>query len=333
MRAPHAGFVVLLPLLLLVTACDKPVAIGESNDLVVGVPDPLWSAIADDVERSLAPPVFSVRDEEIFALTPIDPGSADWFDFRNIRRVLVIGEPADPWMAEALDRVDGGAPTPPAVAEARNVWAQGQSVTLVVVPPGSPPDAAEPLLREAGERLVNAYDDYSRGRMYVTGADSAAADSLLEADGFALVPPRVYRIASPAPGRVIFRNDNPDPSELIREIDVAWRPAREVSFTPEAALEWRAELATEVTEPPQVTDEQEVRSRRLELRDREIIEVQGIWSNPPDHWPAAGPFVTWMVRCPERVYLLNGWVYAPGRPKYEYLVQLRTLLSTFRCER
>jgi hypothetical protein len=31
------------------------------------------------------------------------------------------------------------------------------------------------------------------------------------------------------------------------------------------------------------------------------------------------------------VYLLDAWLYAPGRPKHEFMIQLSTILDTFRC--
>ena len=39
------------------------------------------------------------------------------------------------------------------------------------------------------------------------------------------------------------------------------------------------------------------------------------------------------VSCPEqdRTYLLDAWLYIPGRSKYEYVLQLETILDTFVC--
>jgi hypothetical protein len=31
------------------------------------------------------------------------------------------------------------------------------------------------------------------------------------------------------------------------------------------------------------------------------------------------------------MYLLDAWLYAPGKQKYEYMIQLQTILDTFRC--
>ena len=43
-----------------------------------------------------------------------------------------------------------------------------------------------------------------------------------------------------------------------------------------------------------------------------------------------------IVQCPaqNRTYFLDGWLYAPGGQRgtrYEYIVQLQTILDTFEC--
>ena len=101
-------------------------------------------------------------------------------------------------------------------------------------------------------------------------------------------------------------------------------------MTPEAAVQWRAELAAEYTQPPQVT-EQSAEFRSLQVGTRPALQVQGIWSNPPSEWPAAGPFITRLIDCPDRTFLLDAWLYAPGVPKYEYMYQLKTILDSFQC--
>jgi hypothetical protein len=320
----------LLPLAL--AACDKPIAIGSSNTVVVAARDSVWSALQDEIQDAVEPRIFTVRDERIFEVSAVDPQATDWGDFRLVGRVVVIGEAGDPWVDEALQEVDGPQPQAPSVAHARNVWARGQDVTIILLEPGAPPEAAADLVREAGRSMVQKYEAESRARMFATGADSAAADSLRLKHGFWLLAPTVYRVANPAENVVILRNDNPDPSRLIRQLHVAWRPADTTPISAEAALAWRADLASRYTQPPQETRSELAQTRELDQNGARALEIHGVWSNPPGDWPAAGPFITRMVRCPERTYLLDAWLYAPGAAKYPYMIQLETLLDSFRCD-
>ena len=74
----------------------------------------------------------------------------------------------------------------------------------------------------------------------------------------------------------------------------------------------------------------------FEYRGRPAYQIQATWVNPPEqNWPAAGPFILRSVICPEqnRMYLVDAWLYAPGKEKYEYMIQLQTILDSFRCGR
>lgn len=324
-------FAFALPLLALLAGCDKPIAIGGVNTIMVAAPDSVWDALRPELEASLQPTAFTVRDEQIFDLSQVDPTSEEWGRLRNVRQILVIGEPADPWVAQVLEEADGAVSTPPAIVQARGVWAQNQSVTALVLPPASGAAAARPLIEQVGPQLVGQLESYARNRMFVSGVDSVLADSLREVADFSLLLPQLYRMREVRPGIYEFRNDNPDPATLIRAIEVASRPNDEVTLSPEVALEWRAEVAALATEPSQVTDPKLVDTRRLTIDGHPALQIQGMWSNPPGDWPAAGLFIARMVQCPQRTFLVDAWLYAPGKPKYEYLVQLQTILSSFRC--
>jgi hypothetical protein len=328
-RFPLIGTLLLLGAVL--PGCDKPRAMGSANNIVAGVPDPIWAALEPSVREALEPQTFTVRDERVFDVAQVDPSTADWSNLRLVRQVLLVGEPGDPWVAEALDQVRGAAPAPPAVVQARNVWAQNQLVTILLLPPGGGAAEAEPLLPQVGETFLRQFEEYARARMFVTGADSALADSLHRTAGFSLVLPRVYYHDHVRPELWVARNDFPDPSQLIRSIYVASRPSGEVQMAPEFARQWRAELAQELTQPAQVTEPTLAHAAQVQVDGRTAVQVQGIWSNPPGEWPAAGPFITRLIPCGDRTFLVDAWLYAPGRGKYEYMFQLKSILDSFRC--
>ncbi|MDX1576985.1 MAG: DUF4837 family protein, partial [Gemmatimonadota bacterium] len=59
--------------------------------------------------------------------------------------------------------------------------------------------------------------------------------------------------------------------------------------------------------------------------------VTGVWQDEKGDFPAAGPFITWLVQCPDDTYVIDAWLYAPNEPKYEYMLQLQEILGSFRC--
>jgi len=123
---------------------------------------------------------------------------------------------------------------------------------------------------------------------------------------------------------------------LERTILVTWtegkgsRPAESA----ESALEWRDDVAAKhYGMLPQRTGRDPIETRMLGSDESGGLEVQGIWTGTDAQFPMAGPFITRIVPCPaqDRTYLLDAWLYAPGKSKYEYMLQLETILDSFEC--
>jgi hypothetical protein len=102
----------------------------------------------------------------------------------------------------------------------------------------------------------------------------------------------------------------------------------------EEILAWRQSVANaHYTEPQElVTEGMTAEPSTFGARSGTLLLAQ--WRNPPDRgWPAGGPVMVRTLTCDEqdRTYLLDAWLYAPGREKYEYMIQLETILDSFVC--
>jgi hypothetical protein len=327
-------------LLLVVAACDRPGAYGDASSIVAAVPQDVWDEVQDSVYRALEPTLYTVRDEKTFTVTHVAPtDTSRWGQLQQFRQLLLVGPASDRWIAQALGKAREEGVTAPAIVQAYDVWARGQTVTVVLTPDEGQAGAFIDLLDDL--RLL--YDEQFRSlainRMYVSGADTALADTLARRVGFRMIFPDVYRRSS-MDSVYVFRNDNPDPSELIRQVAVTWRSPLpdtlpwQVAEGPDWLLEWRQAIATEYYGDEQVVDTARIAWWGAEEEGgREVYEVQAVWQSPADAWPAAGPFITRALPCPaqDRLYLLDAWLYAPGKEKYQYMIQLETLLGTFEC--
>lgn len=315
-------------------ACDQSGAFGDAESIIVAARPDLWTAVEDTVQSVLEPRIFTVRRERTFTLTYQDPTAEPWGRLRQFRQELVIGSRDDPWVAEALAARDDDEPlTPPAIAQAQNVWARNQLATILVLPEDGQREALLTLLEPLHDLLDRQYRDWTVQRMFVSGRDTALADTLQGELGFRLLVPRVYRW-SRQDSVIIFRNDNPDPSELIRQVTVSWRSPIPDALPTDSLLAWRTRIAVRHYSYPQVIDTTRHQRRSGEHRGMAMREIQAVWANPPeDDFPAGGPFILRAVRCEDddRLYLLDAWLYAPNREKYQYMLQLDEILDSFRC--
>lgn len=319
--------------LLVLAGCEKPGAWGDVNALIVVSSPEAWQALQGPIEDALEPTIFTVRDEHTFRVTHVDPTTGEWGNMRRFVQLVAVGSMDDPWVAEALEARRGDEPvSPPEMVVAYDVWARGQQVTVLVVEPGRW-DQAEPLLLPLHEMLDEQFRQWARNRMFMTGADTTLQRVLEEEAGFSLLLPEVYDWGA-VDSVYRFRNDNPDPSELIREVVVTWRsPVPDAPVTGEEMLAWRTENVEMYYNFPQVVSSEGAIASPGTLGGNQAYQIQAIWENPPGEFPAAGPFILRAVTCPDqdRLYLLDAWLYAPGKGKYEYMLQLETILNSFKC--
>ena len=322
-------------LVLSAAACGESsgIAYGDFNSIIAVMDPAAWEQVGNEVYGALEPTVLTVREEKTFTVTYQDPAGEEWVNLRRFRQMLLAGTGEEPWMKEALSHVKDSV-SGPGLYKAFDVWARGQQATIILAPAGDLPGEIRRHLSDINATLDKQFRDYARNRMFLTGVDSALADTLMNVGRFALLLPDVYRWTA-QDSTYIFRNDNPDPSELIRQITVTWKSPIPPDMTGEGILEWRGEVATAYSEPQDV-DLSLNQSGPFEYQGRPAYQIQALWVNPPEqNWPAAGPFITRALICPEqnRMYLVDAWLYAPGKEKYEYVIQLETILDTFRCGR
>ena len=311
---------------------SSTVAYGDRTTIVAAMSPTIWNKVSDTAYAALEPAIYTVREEKTFTVAYQDPTQPGWDNLQHYVHVLAVGTGKEPWMQAAVKKsktpIDG-----PGIYTAHDAWAMGQEVTMVIL---SAPDSVDQFVRllpEIHTMLDTQYRQWARDRMYMSGVDTALADTLMARARFSLTLPTVYTHTN-TDSSWIFRNDNPDPSQLIRQVAVTWRSPIPVRYKPkDYLLKWRAQLVSTYKEG-QVVDLSEAKEGPFKYRGHDAYQIQAVWKEPPQFdWPAAGPFIDRVIACPaqDRIYLIDAWLYAPGRDKYQYMIQLETILDTFRC--
>lgn len=321
--------------LAIATACDtKGIGWGDPNSIIAVMSEDQWFAVSDDLYETLEQTATTARNEKKFTVTYQEPYAEFWMNLRRFRQMLVIGSRSEPWVQEVLD--DAREPiTEDGIHQIYNVWATGQTVTLVLLPEAWGQSDLQPYLADVHTLLDGQYRSYAVNRMYYSGVDSALADTLHTEQGFLLFFPKVYSWNQVADSVFVFRNDNPDPSELIKEIVVTWLSPAPASVSVDEMLEWRARLVEDYYSHPQDLVADGMIEESFDFHGNEALQIQAQWRNPPESWwPAGGPLITRVITCDsqDRTYLIDAWLYAPGEEKYYFMIGLETILASFRCD-
>jgi hypothetical protein len=331
-QAPRAALVTTaIAALGFLTACGQPSAMGEANSLIIVAPNDLWDQVEEDTYAALERTVYTTRDEKMFNVTQTDPASPEIDELLLWRQVLVFGGPDDAGIRAIAERSGTAEIRPGEIIQANNVWARGQLATGVVLQPGQESESWRDHLPGLSDHLEEQFREYVLNRMFVSGVDTATAEHLRSAYGFTLDVPRVYQRVERDGGITLIRNDNPDPSELIRSILIQ-RAAPIDSLTPQMVYVWRTSIDDEQYNVPQDFDAIAGSGRTFELNGSEAVEVRGVWRDRAAY-PAAGPFLARAARCEDSVIFMDAWLYSPNprRSKYEYMMQLETILDSFQC--
>lgn len=313
-------------------ACERsPQAVGTVNSIIVLAPDSVWAAIGDSVLAALEPRIFTVRDERTFEVTQVTPADPRWSELRRFRQVLAIGAEQDAWVEPALSR----RPTElaPGVVQARDVWARNQTVTALVLPQQAAADAALPQVPVLAQMIDSTFRAYATQRMYMSGPNTELQDSLRRTHGYAILLPNVYAPLSREANVDLYQSSTQVGGDLVRSVLVTWQQGL-LPLEPEVVRAWRDSLAMTQYRPALPSSQEgRIQAQLMEVAGAPALELQGAWDGADPTWPMSGPFIARAIHCAaqDRTYLVDAWLYSPSRAKYEYMIQLQTILNTFEC--
>ncbi len=129
-------------------------------------------------------------------------------------------------------------------------------------------------------------------------------------------------------------------TDLFRNLFIAWKPYRsEEQFEIDSIVKWRDRIGRkyifgsgeEDTSSYLITDQRylEVESRVISFNQNYAIETRGLWRLK--NFLRGGPFLSFVLTDPERerIYYIEGFLYAPNQIKKGMMRELEANLYTF----
>jgi hypothetical protein len=325
-------FVLLLAAALascLLSSCSRRtiIAAGESDDLVIVADPDVTPAALGSLVSLVEAEVPWLLGEPSFKTTLTTPSTAG--ELLHRRHVLLLGVWGRGGVPElAAKRITGlkrGEPAALRIEE--DVWAAGQVVWLIV---GRDEPELLSYLAGHGAEILERLDAAVIGRLARTLAEDrngAAVGAMLnERYGWSVSPPTGYDLISSAAtdGFVFLRRVQPD-----RNLFVCWRRGGAELVTRDSAVGWRQELTRRYYDGDQIEWRRPFEADTVAFADRTALRLSGWWAN--ERLLGGGPFRLYCFAVPEqeRVYLVDGSLFAPGMDKVPLMRNLDAIARTF----
>lgn len=336
----------------------RPRAIGKEGEVTVVMDSSLWTgAVGDTFRETVTPWVNTLpQPERYFEIRHLELSSERVYEnIQDLKNVVVVAPLSDSTNeANFLRRrlsdqarqavLDGQT----AVVSKPNLWRRSQRVYFVTA---ATPDALVSALKEQGNSIQSTFKEVTLERMeremYDDARQFALEDSLMERHGFAVNVQHDFQLAvdttTDSTGFVWLRRIL---AKTRREFFVYYEEnASPSQITPEWIYETRDSLTREylrgsVAGFVRIDYRRTLQTDQIEFEGRYGYETRGLW-----HMVAAtdeegefrsvgggGPFVTYAFydQATDRVYLLDGSVFAPEFNKLEFLRQMEVMAHTFR---
>ncbi|HEB83826.1 MAG TPA: DUF4837 family protein [Bacteroidetes bacterium] len=302
----------------------------EGDHLVAVVMEGSHAGVIEPLlTRALERPLFTPQPETRFTLRRVpDDSIAEVARWQNIILVGALDSP-DPaservrrmLKGDVLAGVESGEYN---VFRKRDVWARGQTVIVLVA--ATRAKLAAWVDTSGGEiyRLLSEdRDERMRRHLYGSHEPVALSDSLQKAHGWRLRIAHDYGLvaSSRSPEYIRLRRRFPD-----RFITVAWRIGGPEEVTADTLLAWRNRIGRRFADPVRVNPVL-LDIRTTTFNGLPAVEAHGLWETLGSL--GGGPFVAYLFHSKGTLYLLDGAVFAPDRPKELFIRQLEVILHNF----
>jgi hypothetical protein len=220
----------------------------------------------------------------------------------------------------------------------QNEYAKGQEVMYLFG------DTEENLIRrlqKSGQKIIDHFNNIERERLsaalFKSKTTQGVASFLRREQNIEIKIPAGYKLADRQPDFVWLRQIEP---ATDKDIFITWKPYEsEYQLLPDSILAWRDATAKKyLFEDPKnpisyLTTEREdadVLSRQVNFHDRFAMEVRGLWRT--NNRTMGGPFLGYALADQSKglLYYAEGFAYAPGKDKREFMRELETILWTFK---
>lgn len=350
----------LIPLLVFM-GCEgdyRPRAVGEEGEVTVVMDSSHWTGpVGEALRENVTPWVETLPSwERYFDIRHLELSSERTFDsIQDLKNVIIIAPLSDTTneatflerrlSEDAREAVLNGQT---AVVSKPDLWRRSQRVFFITA---ASPEGLVQALQEQGPQVRQSFQEVTLERMEREMYDKARRheleDSLMDRHGFAVNVQHDFQLAidslTESTGFIWLRRIL---AKTRREFFVHYfENASPEQITPEWIFETRDSLTRQYYQGNvdgfiRIDYRRPLEAREVNVVDRYGFESRGLWHMVAEtdtegefrSMGQGGPFVnyTFYDQESDRIYMLDGSVFAPGYDKLELLRQMEVMAKTFR---
>ena len=366
LRSLGCAFMAACLVLSLVTACGgdfRPNAVGPEGEVTVVIDSTRWNGDVGDALRTHVGPYVETLPvaERYFQFRQFNLSSAVFDEIKKRKNVIIVAPLSDSTneanflrrrlSEEARQAVMDGQT---AVVAKPDLWRRDQRVYFITARSA---DDLVNALEERGQRVRRTFKritlDRMQDEMFEKARQQNLEDSLMQRHGFAVNVQHDYQIA------LEETTDSTGFVWLRRVLTDTWRnvfvyyieDASPSRISPEWISTTRDSLTRKYVQGNvagfmRIDYRRPLTSQQTSFEDRFGYEMRGLWhmvahkdslnADPPDRtfleMGGGGPFLTYAFydQASDRVYLIDGAVFAPSYDKLPFVRQMEVIAKTFR---
>jgi hypothetical protein len=323
----------------------KPVALGVMNEIVVVSDEDVWdSNVEDSVMFYFAGPYpIMPAPEPLFDIRHFSFGELNGDALRKeLRTYIILADLSDSESSitkmvkndlgeEAINKFYQD----PAhfTTAGLDKWAKGQLIVYIMGKDRE--DLGRNVVRafpRVSERIRKHDSEQLRAQTYVHGKSSKATNAIADKFGLQMQIPGDFQVAISSDNFIWVRKDTRDLTSSIAIRTYDYTNQDQLQKDNLIALRDRLGLKIEGTTVGSYMQtnpvDLPVYTYNIELDGKFTVESRGIWEMTDDF--LGGPFVNYAVISGGKIYMIDTFVYAPGKDKRNYVQQLELVVSSLK---
>ena len=325
---------------------QKPTAFGKANQVVVIADEDVWEGEVGDTFRYYFASAFLIlpNPESVFDLKHFTPEEIKSDLIRQeLRTYILLGDITDSNSPTAkIMKENIGPERIRTVQEGKGYgnlqkkdkWAKGQLVLFMF---GTNQEGVLDNIRTSYPSITKKIQDWDKkiieAAVYGSGENRTLSGQVEEKIGLRLRIPNEYFIALDNPNLLWLRRETREMSSNLLLHKLPYEDPSQLSY--EGFKSLRDSIGKNYISSTVEGSYMQINDKALpmfvtptEMNELYTLEARGIWELTKDYM--GGPFISYLVHNPNtnELYLLDGFVFAPGKDKRELIQYLEYIIGT-----